>query len=124
MSNSSETPQLKDALSLTAAERELYERMITYLEEQRTDLMNDKELLQSDKDILIRQLEAKDKQIDHFFTSERNTKTLLGSLQSLMNALWPGRSKEVGERYVPMRDALDSGLDHDRDRRDEYGAGR
>ncbi len=96
--------------------------MVTFLEEQRADLMKDKELLQSDKEMLVRQLEAKDKQIEHFFTSERDTKTLLGSLQSLMNAIWPGRSKELGDRYVPVRDALDSGLE--RDRRDEYGEGR
>ncbi len=114
VSSGTETEEHKKLGALSEAERQLYERMISYLEEQRADLMNDKELLQSDKESLIRQLEAKDRQIDHFFTSERDTKTLLGSLESLMNAIWPGRSKEVGERYVPMRNALDSGLERDR----------
>ncbi len=122
LSRGTETEEHKKVGALSEAERQLYERMISYLEEQRDDLMRDKELLQSDKESLIRQLEAKDRQIDHFFSSERDTKTLLGSLQSLMNAIWPGRSKEIGERYAPMRDALESGLEDNR--RDEHGEGR
>jgi hypothetical protein len=41
---------------------------------------------------------------------------LAGRLQSLMSAIWPSTQKQVGERYVPMHDALESGID---DRRDE-----
>jgi hypothetical protein len=84
--------------------------MVAILEEQREDLMKDKELLQSDKEALLRQLDAKDKQIDRFFESERDTKTLAGRLQSLMSALWPKAQKEVGERYVPAHESLESGL--------------
>jgi hypothetical protein len=101
--------------SVNDYERELYERMIGVLDEQRADLMKDKALLQADKEALLRQLEMKDKQIDRFFASERDTKSLMGSLQSLMNALWPKSAKVEGERYAPVRDALESGLDEVRD---------
>jgi hypothetical protein len=91
--------------------------MLAHFAEQNANLLKDKDALKLDKDMLVRQLEVKDQQlatkdsqIDRFFTSERDTKTLLGSLQSLVNAIWPKAAKEVGERYVPMRDALDSGL--------------
>lgn len=94
------------------AERALYERYLAHLEEQNQWLVKDKQTLQTDKEVLVRQLEAKDKQIDRFFASERDTKTLFGSLQSLINGIWPKASKgELGDRYVPMRDALESGLD-------------
>lgn len=94
------------------AERALYERYLAHLEEQNEWLAKDKQSLQTDKEVLVRQLEAKDKQIDRFFASERDTKTLFGSLQSLINGIWPKTSKgEMADRYVPMRDALESGLD-------------
>ncbi len=126
LSHSDETQEHAIRSAVSDGERELYERMITLLQEQNADLLKDKdrqrldmELLSKQLEVKDRQLETKDRQIEHFFSSERDTKTLLGSLQSLMNAIWPTRSREVGERYAPMRDALDSGLD----RRDE-DAGR
>ena len=64
--------------------------------------------------MLVEQLRSKDKQIDRFFESEHETKTLAGRLQSLMSAIWPSTQKQVGERYVPMHDALESGLDDER----------
>lgn len=107
--------------SFSNAERDLYERLLAHLEEQTDQLAKDKQTLQADKGVLVRQLEAKDKQIERFFASERDTKTLFGSLQSLINGIWPRASKgEVGERYMPMREALDSGLDrHPRSDEDE-----
>ncbi len=89
---------------MSNAERELYERLVAQLVEQKSELVKDKEAL-------LRQLEAKDRQIDRFFESERETKTLTGRLQSLMSALWPKKGEESGERYVPMHEALESGLD-------------
>lgn len=98
--------------TLANVERDLYERLLGHLEEQTQQLAQDKQTLQVDKDVLVRQLEAKDKQIERFFASERDTKTLFGSLQTLINGLWPRASRgEIGDRYVPMRDALESGLD-------------
>jgi hypothetical protein len=98
--------------SFSNAERDLYECLLAHLEEQTQQLAKDKQTLQADKEVLVRQLDAKDKQIDRFFASERDTKTLFGSLQSLINGIWPRASRgELGDRYVPMREALDSGLD-------------
>lgn len=91
-------------------ERALYDRLVETYQQQLEELSKDKAHLQTDKEAMLRQLEAKDRQIDRFFTSERDTKTLLGSLQSLVNAIWPGSSKSA-ERFAPVRDALDSGLD-------------
>ena len=34
-----------------------------------------------------------------------------------MNSIWPSSAKKEGDTFVPMRDALDSGLP--RDRRDD-----
>ncbi len=119
LSESGET-SAPHAGGLSNIERELYERLLTHSEEQIAELMRDKEALKFDKDALLRQLEAKDKQIDRFFESERDTKTLAGRLQSLMSALWPKKAEEAGERYVPVHEALESGLDQ----REENGDGR
>ena len=125
---SDETQEPANRGAVSEGERELYERMITILQEQNADLLKDKDRQRHDMELLAKQLEVKDRQlektkdrqIEHFFSSERDTKTLLGSLQSLMNAIWPTRSRELGERYAPMRDALESGLE----RRGETGDGR
>ena len=82
--------------------------------------MKDKEALKFDKEALLRQLDAKDKQIDRFFESERDTKTFAGRFQSFMSTLWSKKAGEGGERYVPVHEALESGLD----RREENGDGR
>ena len=119
MSGTDETSEPKKLEAFTPGERELYERLIAHLEDKTELLTHDREMLLKQLEVKDRQLEAKDVQIDRFFSSERDTKTLLGSLQSLMNALWPGKQKELGDRYVPMRDALESGLD-----RDERDGGR
>jgi hypothetical protein len=111
--------------SLSIAERELYERLLVHLETQNEWLAKDKQALQADKDVLVRQLESKDKQIERFFASERDTKTLFGSLQSLINGIWPRAARgEIGDRYVPMREALESGLDSHRGQHEggEHGA--
>ena len=104
--------------SFSNAERDLYERLLAHLEEQNEWLAKDKQTLQSDKDVLVQPPQSKAKQIERFFASERDTKTLFGSLQSLINGIWPRASKgEVGERYVLMREALDSGLESQGDER-------
>ncbi len=74
------------------------------------------EELTEDKKMLVEQLITKDKQIDQFFASERDTKSLTGRLQSLMNALWPSAQKQQGERYVQANEALESGIDENRER--------
>jgi hypothetical protein len=98
------------ASAIGDGERELYDRLLTSYEERITGLVDDKENLQTDKSRLTRQLEAKDRQIERFFESEHDTKTLLGSLQSLFNAIWPNADKGA-QRFAPMREALDSGLE-------------
>ncbi len=103
--------------ALAGQERELYDRLLETYKEQIDGLKQDKDELQKDKRALLEQLTTKDRQIDRFFASERDTKTLFGSLQTLMNSIWPSSGKKEGETFVPMRDALDSGLD--RDRRDD-----
>lgn len=106
--------------ALNEQQRELYDRLLATYKEQIDGLKEDKDELQKDKRALLEQLTTKDRQIDRFFASERDTKTLFGSLQTLMNSIWPGASKKSGDTFVPMRDALDSGLP--RDRRDGDGA--
>jgi hypothetical protein len=41
--------------------------------------------LRADKEVLITQLVTKGRQIERFFSSERETKTLFGRLQTFMN---------------------------------------
>jgi hypothetical protein len=102
--------------ALGERERGLYDRLVETYRQQIDELAKDKGHLQADKEALLRQLDAKDRQIDRFFANEHDTKTLLGSFQSLVSAIWPGSSKD-GERFVPMRDALDSGLAEQPDER-------
>ena len=99
-------------------ERKMYEQMLEGYKDRIEDLVTDKKLLQADKEMLVEQLRSKDKQIDRFFASERDTKTLAARLQSLMSAIWPSAEKQVGDRFVPMHDALESGLDDHREDRD------
>jgi hypothetical protein len=103
--------------ALNEQQRELYDRLLATYKEQIDGLKQDKDELQKDKRALLEQLTTKDKQIDRFFASERDTKTLFGSLQTLMNSIWPSNGKKEGETFVPMRDALDSGLN--RENRDD-----
>lgn len=99
---------------MTEQERALYDRLLATYEIQLDELRKDKGFLQTDKEALLAQLVSKDKQIDRFFMSERDTKTLFGSLQSLMSAIWPSAAKDVkGDRYAPVRDALESGLERE-----------
>jgi hypothetical protein len=91
---------------------ELYKKIVTMTEAQIEDRRKDKETLQADKAALVDQLVTKDRQIERFFSSERDTKTLFGILQTLVASILPGRSS--GERFVPERDALDSGLAENR----------
>ncbi len=72
------------------------------------DLRKDKTTLQADKEALLAQLVTKDKQIERFFSSERDTKTLFGTLQTLVASILPG--KQSGDRYVRANEALDSGM--------------
>ena len=51
------------------------------------------------------------KHYERFFQSEGETKSIMGSLQTLINAIWPRSAKgEDAEKFVPWREALDSGL--------------
>ena len=88
---------------------ELYAELLAAYKDQADDLKKDKILLQADKAALLEQLVTKDKQIERFFSSERDTKTLFGTLQTLVASIIPGRSS--GSRYVPESEALRSGLD-------------
>jgi hypothetical protein len=100
--------------ALNEQQRDLYDRLLSTYKEQIDDLKQDKDELQKDKRALLEQLTTKDRQIDRFFASERDTKSLFGSLQTLMNSIWPSAAKKEGDTFVPMRDALDSGLPRDR----------
>lgn len=106
--------------ALNEQQRDLYDRLLATYKEQIDGLKQDKDELQKDKRALLDQLTTKDRQIDRFFASERDTKTLFGSLQTLMNSIWPSSTKKEGDTFVPMRDALDSGLS--RERRDDNRA--
>jgi hypothetical protein len=73
--------------------------------------------------MLVEQLLAKDKQIEHFFSSERDTKKLFGSLQNIMTYLWPSSKRkdpreELPEAFGPVVRDVGSGLD------DEHREGR
>ena len=114
VSDGNETVQQRFILEAIERERKMYELMLEQYKDRIEDLVKDKSSLQSDKEMLVEQLRSKDKQIDRFFESEHETKTLAGRLQSLMSAIWPSTQKQVGERYVPMHDALESGLDDER----------
>jgi hypothetical protein len=114
LSHGNETVQQQFILEGIERERRMYELMLEQYKDRIEDLVKDKSSLQSDKEMLVEQLRSKDKQIDRFFESEHETKTLAGRLQSLMIAIWPSTQKQVGERYVPMHDALESGLDDER----------
>jgi hypothetical protein len=114
VSHGNETVQQQFILEGIERERRMYELMLEQYKDRIEDLVKDTSSLQSDKEMLVEQLRSKDKQIDRFFESEHETKTLAGRLQSLMSAIWPSTQKQVGERYVPMHDALESGLDDER----------
>jgi SMC interacting uncharacterized protein involved in chromosome segregation len=117
MSQGNETVQQQFILDTIARERNFYEMMLEQYKDRIEDLVKDKQALQSDKQMLVDQLRTKDRQIERFFDSEHETKTLTGRLQSLMNAIWPSAQKQVGERYVQMHEALESGLDDHIDER-------
>jgi len=83
-------------------------------------LVKDKVLLQEDKKMLVEQLFSKDKQIEHFFSSERDTKKLFGSLQNIMTYLWPGSkrkepSEELPQAYGPVVRDMPDGLEERHD---------
>jgi hypothetical protein len=111
VSPGNETVQQQFMLDAIARERTFYDMMLEQYNDRIKDLVRNKQSLQSDKQMLVDQLRAKDRQIDRFFDSEHETKTLTGRLQSLMNAIWPSAQKQVGERYVPVHDALETGFD-------------
>jgi len=109
-------PSRPDATSRdTSAElkriEELYGQLLAAYKEQAEDLRKDKTMLQTDKEALLTQLVTKDKQIERFFSSERDTKTLFGTLQSLVASILPG--KPNADRYAPVREAIESGLPED-----------
>jgi hypothetical protein len=116
MSEHSETVEPNFILESIARERGMYEQILESYKDRIEDLTTDKKSLQIDKEILVEQLRSKDKQIDQFFASERDTKSLTGRLQSLMNALWPSAQKQQGERYVQANEALESGIEESRER--------
>src|SRR3954453_10714842 len=100
VSQGNETVQQQFILEGIERERRMYELMLEQYKDRIEDLVKDKNSLQGDKEMLVEQLRSKDKQIDRFFESEHETKTLAGRLQSLMSAIWPSTQKQAGERYV------------------------
>jgi hypothetical protein len=118
MSRADETVEQKSERPLSDRERELYDQIVETYKDQIVELMSDKKLLQEDKKMLMEQLISKDRQIDHFFTSERDTKKLFGSLQNIMTYLWPGSKRSEPSEALPqtfspvVRDVPD-GLDDD-----------
>jgi hypothetical protein len=103
----------RDASAELKRIEELYGQLLAAYKEQAEDLRKDKTTLQTDKEVLLAQLMTKDRQIERFFTSERETKTLFGTLQTLIVSIMPGR--QSGDRYVQASDALPSGLEHRRE---------
>ena len=101
---------------ISERERELYEQLLVTYKDRIEDLVQDKNLLQDDKKMLVEQLLSKDKQIEHFFSSERDTKKLFGSLQNIMTYLWPGSkrqepSEKLPQAYGPVVRDMSDGLD-------------
>lgn len=119
-----ETVEQKNARMLSERERELYEQLLETYKDRIGDLVKDKTLLQEDKKMLVEQLVSKDRQIDHFFSSERDTKKLFGSLQNIMTYLWPSSKRkepneELPQAYGPVvRDMADGLDDHRREEGD------
>jgi hypothetical protein len=97
-------------------ERELYEQLLETYKDRVGDLTKDKVMLQEDKKMLVEQLMSKDKQIEHFFSSERDTKKLFGNIQSFISYIWPGTKQQGGgenlpQTYGPVVRDLPDGLD-------------
>ena len=74
--------------------------------------------------MLVEQLISKDRQIEHFFSSERDTKKLFGSLQNIMTYLWPSSKRkdpaeELPQTFAPVVRDMPDGLDDHRE-----GSGR
>jgi hypothetical protein len=118
MSRQNETVEQQFMLEAIERERKMYDQILEGYKDRIEDLVSDKKSLQADKEMLVEQLRSKDKQIDRFFASEHDTKTLAARLQSLVSAIWPSGQKQAGDRFVPMHDALESGLDDHREDRD------
>jgi hypothetical protein len=111
-----ETVERNIVTVMSERERELYEKLVTNYEDQIEDLIKDKSMLQEDKKMLVEQLISKDKQIEHFFSSERDTKKLFGSLQNIMTYLWPNSKRkepheELPQAYGPVVRDMPDGLD-------------
>jgi hypothetical protein len=118
MSEQSETVEQQTLIALSDKERELYEQIVVTYKDQIEELRGDKNLLQDDKKMLMEQLVSKDRQIEHFFSSERDTKKLFGGLQNIMTYLWPSSKRkdpmeELPEAYGPVVRDVGNGLDDD-----------
>ena len=116
MSGQNETVEQQTLIALSDREQELYEQIVATYKDQIEELRSDKKFLQDDKKMLMEQLISKDRQIEHFFSSERDTKKLFGSLQNIMTYLWPGSKRkdpteELPEAYGPVVRDVGNGLD-------------
>ena len=100
----------RDVTEAVARLEELQKQMFDMTKEQIEELRRDKSMLVEQLAIKDRQLATKDMQIERFFTSERETKTLFGRVTGMLNGIWP--NKPPGDRYVPESEALGSGLEH------------
>src|SRR3712207_5215902 len=100
----------RDVTEAVARLEKLQEQMLEMTKEQIEELRRDKAMLMEQLAIKDRQLETKDMQIERFFNSERETKTLFGRVTGMLNGIWP--NKAPGDRYVPESEALQSGLEH------------
>ncbi len=114
-----ETVEHKNVTALSERERDLYEQILETYKDRIEELKKDKALLQDDKKMLVEQLLSKDKQIEHFFSSERDTKKLFGSLQNIMTYLWPNSKRkepteELPQAYSPVIRDMPDGLDDER----------
>jgi hypothetical protein len=93
----------RDASAELTRIEELYGQLLAAYKEQAEDLRKDKTALQADKEALLAPLMTKDRQIERFFSSERDTKTLFGTLQSLVASI-PRASKAAnGTRRCATR---------------------
>ena len=108
MSRQREAPQGRETSARekedmpSSRERELSERIISRLEKENEELRADKVMLFEQMKIKDDQLLAKDRQIDLFFASEKDTKRITTSLQNLMSYLWPGTKRDEGRGSLPQ----------------------
>ena len=118
-----ETVEHRNAPAISDRERELYEQLLATYKGRIEDLAQGKNMLQEDKKMLVEQLLSNNKQIDNFFSSDRDTKKLFGNIQSFISFIWPGSKRsepngELPQTFTPVVRDLPDRFDETQEGRD------